>query len=85
MDRAKIKDALIKVKRTLSQTEKLQLSHWSWQGAVKFPNGRIEALEDNPELQFLELADAPPIVWEGAAGSHPLLRIIDEALIELEK
>lgn len=85
MNKAKIKAALVKVKKTISETEKMQLSHWSWEGTVKLPNGTIQILEDNPELQFLELVDAPPIIWEGTAGTHPLLKVIEEALVEIEK
>lgn len=85
MDKVKIKNTLLKLRRTLSQTEKFQLSHWSWQGTVKTPDGSIQIIENNPELQFLELCDAPPIVWEGATGTHPLLPLLDEALIEIDK
>ena len=85
MDKAKIKNILLKLRSTLSETEKLQLSHWSWHGVVKSSNGSIAIIENDPETQFLALCDMPPIIWEGPAGTHPLLPLIDEALIEIDK
>jgi hypothetical protein len=85
MDKAKIKNTLLKLRTTMSQTEKFQLSHWSWRGVVKSSNGSIAIIENDLETQFLALCDAPPIIWEGEAGTHPLLPLIDEALIEIDK
>jgi hypothetical protein len=78
-DQEFIKDVLTRCHGILSKVEYMRLSHWAWLGAIDRAEQPI-SYENDPEAQFLNLSDAPPIIWEGEAGTHPLVELLEEAL-----